>query len=71
MLEAEMDTHMDYGKHEMRTKPQENTVALDCLGEFEPLVCRKHQSHVSGIGEQFIALYAKGITNRQIQLHLG
>ncbi|SFE54749.1 Transposase, Mutator family [Paenibacillus algorifonticola] len=43
----------------------------DRLGEFEPLVVKKHQSNVTGIEEQIIALYAKGISTRGIQDHLG
>ncbi|WP_342479894.1 IS256 family transposase [Paenibacillus sp. FSL L8-0340] len=90
MLEAEMDTHLGYGKHEVKAKltpnsrngksrktvvseygEQEITVPRDRLGEFEPLVVKKHQSNVTGIEEQIIALYAKGISTREIQDHLG
>lgn len=78
MLEAEMDTHLGYGKHEVKAKltpnsrngksrktviseygEQEIAIPRDRLGEFEPLVVRKHQSNVTGIEEQIIALYAK------------
>ncbi|KUP25211.1 MULTISPECIES: IS256 family transposase [Paenibacillus] len=90
MLEAEMDTHLGYGKHEVKAKltpnsrngksrktvvseygEQEITIPRDRLGEFEPLVVKKHQSNVTGIEEQIIALYAKGISTREIQDHLG
>jgi transposase-like protein len=40
------------------------------LGEFEPVVVRKHQSNVTGIEDQIIALYAKGVSTREIQDHL-
>jgi putative transposase len=90
MLEAEMDTHLGYAKHEVKAKltpnsrngksrktvvseygEQEITIPRDRLGEFEPLVVKKHQSNVTGIEEQIIALYAKGISTREIQDHLG
>ncbi|AET60292.1 mutator family transposase [Paenibacillus terrae HPL-003] len=90
MLEAEMDTHLGYGKHEVKAKltpnsrngksrktvvseygEQEISIPRDRLGEFEPLVVKKHQSNVTGIEEQIIALYAKGISTREIQDHLG
>lgn len=68
MLEAEMDTHLGYEKHDVKTKTtsnsrngkskktvlseygeQEISVPRDRLGEFEPLVVKKHQSNVTGI----------------------
>src|SRR5690606_20819181 len=49
---------------------QEIIVPRDRLGEFEPLVVKKHQSNVTGIEEQIIALYAKGVSTREIQDHL-
>lgn len=90
MPEAEMDTHLGYGKHEVKAKltlnnrngksrktvvseygEQKIAIPRDQLGEFEPLVVKKHQSNVTGIEEQIIALYAKGISTREIQDHLG
>jgi transposase-like protein len=89
MLEAEMDTHLGYAKHDVKAKEtknsrngkskktvmseygeQEISVPRDRLGEFEPLVVKKHQSNVNGIEEQIIALYAKGVSTREIQDHL-
>jgi len=89
MLEAEMDTHLGYEKHDVQNKQtsnsrngkskkkitseygeQEIAVPRDRLGEFEPVVVRKHQSNVTGIEEQIIALYAKGVSTREIQDHL-
>ncbi|GAB6928236.1 IS256 family transposase [Paenibacillus sp. JCM 10914] len=49
---------------------QEITVPRDRLGEFEPLVVQKHQKNVTGIEDQIIALYAKGVSTREIQDHL-
>lgn len=89
MLEAEMETHLSYAKHDITAKATSNSrngkskktvvseygeqeiiVPRDRLGEFEPLVVKKHQSNVTGIEEQIIALYAKGVSTREIQDHL-
>lgn len=89
MLEAEMDTHLGYEKHDVKNKQTKNSrngktkksimseygeqdiqVPRDRQGEFEPLVVKKHQSSVTGIEDQIIALYAKGVSVREIQDHL-
>jgi putative transposase len=49
---------------------QEIQVPRDRQGEFEPIVVKKHQSNVTGIEDQIIALYAKGVSTRDIQDHL-
>ncbi|MNM75990.1 Transposase, Mutator family [compost metagenome] len=49
---------------------QEISVPRDRLCEFEPLVVQKHQKNVTGIEDQIIALYAKGVSTREIQDHL-
>ncbi len=49
---------------------QEIAVPRDRQGEFEPLVVKKYQSNVTGIEDQIIALYAKGVSTREIQDHL-
>ncbi|ALS23756.1 transposase [Paenibacillus naphthalenovorans] len=89
ILEAEMETHLGYEKHDVKNKQttnsrngkskkkitseygdQEIAVPRVRLGEFEPLVVKKHQSNVTGIEDQIIALYAKGVSTREIQDHL-
>lgn len=81
MLEAEMDTHLGYEKHDVQSKHTSNSrngksrkkeiaVPRDRQGEFDPVVVRKHQSNVTGIEDQIIALYAKGVSTREIQDHL-
>lgn len=89
MLEAELDTHLGYEKHEVKAKmtpnsrngkskktvvseygEQEIMVPRDRMGEFEPVVVQKHQKNVTGIEDQIIALYAKGVSTREIQDHL-
>lgn len=48
----------------------EIAVPRDRDGEHEPLIVKKHQKNLSGIEEQVIALYSKGMTVRDIQDHL-
>ncbi|MCS7465043.1 IS256 family transposase [Paenibacillus doosanensis] len=45
-------------------------VPRDRLGEFEPMVVKKHQTQVTGIEDQIISMYAKGMSTRDIQDHL-
>lgn len=45
-------------------------IPRDREGEFDPLVVKKHQKSVTGIEDQVIALYAKGVSTREIQDHL-
>lgn len=45
-------------------------VPRDREGDFEPTVVKKHQKDIAGIEEQILALYAKGVTVRDIQAHL-
>ena len=42
-------------------------VPRDREGAFNPLIVKKHQKEVSGIEEQILALYAKGVSVRDIQ----
>lgn len=53
----------EYGEIELEIPRNRN-------GEFEPLIVKKHQKNVSGIEEQVMALYAKGVSTRDIQDHL-
>lgn len=46
------------------------SVPRDREGEFEPIIIKKHQKEVSGIEEQILSLYAKGVSVREIQAHL-
>lgn len=89
MLEAELDHHLGYAKHDVANKQTNNSrngktkktitseygeqeirVPRDRNGEFEPMIVKKHQSNVSGIEDQIIAMYAKGVSTRDIQDHL-
>ncbi len=53
----------EYGESEM-------AIPRDRDGEHEPLIVKKHQKNMTGIEEQIIALYSKGMTVRDIQDHL-
>lgn len=53
----------EYGESEI-------SIPRDRDGEHEPIIVRKHQKNLSGIEEQIIALYSKGMTVRDIQDHL-
>lgn len=46
------------------------TVPRDREAEFEPQIVKKRQKNVTGIEDQILALYAKGISTRDIQDHL-
>ena len=48
----------------------ELSVPRDREGDFEPVIVKKHQKEVTGIEEQILALYAKGVSVRDIQAHL-
>jgi len=45
-------------------------VPRDREGDFEPTIVKKHQSNITGIEDQILALYAKGVSTRDIQDHL-
>lgn len=45
-------------------------IPRDRDGDHDPLVVKKHQKNVTGIEDQIIALYAKGVSTREIQDHL-
>lgn len=45
-------------------------IPRDRESEHDPLIVKKHQKNVTGIEEQVIALYAKGVSTRDIQDHL-
>lgn len=44
-------------------------VPRDRNGDFEPLIVKKNQSSLSGLEEKIIAIYAKGMSTRDIQDH--
>ncbi len=48
----------------------ELSVPRDRTGDFEPVIVKKHQKDAVGIEDQILALYAKGVSVRDIQDHL-
>jgi putative transposase len=52
------------------TGPVEIQVPRDREGTFEPKLVKKHQRRLEGFDEKVIALYAHGMTTRDIQHHL-
>jgi putative transposase len=52
------------------TGPVEILVPRDREGTFEPQLIKKHQRRLEGFDEKVIALYARGMTTRDIQQHL-
>ena len=48
----------------------EIAIPRDRQGEFEPEIVKKHQTKTTGVEEQVIALYARGVSTRDIQSHL-
>jgi transposase-like protein len=61
-----------HGLKSVRSSYGEVDIAVprDREGDFEPLIVRKRQKNVAGIEEQILALYAKGVSTREIQDHL-
>jgi transposase-like protein len=61
-----------YSKKTLKTKfgHTEIRVPRDRNGEFEPHVVKKHETTVNGLEEQIIALYAKGMSTRDIEEHM-
>lgn len=50
--------------------PLELAVPRDRAGTFEPTVVKKRQRRVEGFDDKVLALYAHGMTTREIQTHL-
>ncbi|WP_429975584.1 IS256 family transposase [Enterococcus sp. DIV0086] len=44
-------------------------VPRDRNGEFEPMIIKKNQTSLSGLEDQIIAMYTKGLSTRDIQDH--
>ena len=86
LLESELQAHLEAEKassgaansrngHTEKTIHTESgdvriRVPRDREGTFEPLVVKKHQRRVEGFDDKVLALYARGMTTRDIQAHL-
>ena len=84
-LDAEMDQHLGYRKHESSGRGSGNSrngtskktvqgdfgqteirTPRDRNGSFEPKIIGKHQRRLPGFDQKIIALFAKGMTTRDI-----
>jgi len=45
-------------------------VPRDRLGEFDPVIIKKHQRHFPGFDDKIISMYSRGMTSRDIKDHL-
>lgn len=89
ILEAEMDTHLGYEKHDpagdlsgnsrngyskktVQTKMGRTEIKIprDRNGEFEPQIIKKYETTANELEEQIIAMYAKGMSTRDIEDHM-
>ena len=50
--------------------PIDLAVPRDRAGTFEPTVVKKRQRRLEGVDDKVLALYAQGLTTREIQGHL-
>lgn len=60
---SQKSVRSEYGEIDLK-------VPRDREGEHDPLIVKKHQKSVTGIEDQILALYAKGVSTREIQDHL-
>jgi len=85
ILNTEMDVHLDReveqaaGNHRNGVSPKtvltdsgklELAIPRDRQGRFEPALIAKYQLRFPGLDQKIIALYAHGMTTRDIQAHL-
>lgn len=61
-----------YSKKTVRSEYGEIELDIprDRNGEFEPQIVKKNQTEIKGIEGQIISMYAKGMSNRDIETHL-
>jgi len=83
ILSAEMDHHLgqepESGNHRNGTSPKtvltdtgklDLSIPRDRQGRFEPALIAKYQRRFPGFDEKIIALYARGMSTRDIQAHM-
>ncbi|GAV23282.1 IS256 family transposase [Carboxydothermus pertinax] len=61
-----------YSKKTLKTRlgPTEIEIPRDRNGEFEPQVIKKYQTTANELEDQIISMYAKGMTNRDIEAQM-
>ena len=84
-LNAEIDHHLEIGEADGRTNSRNGygkkrvltetgaiplEVPRDRLSTFDPQLIAKYQRRFPGFEEKIIAMYARGMTTREIQGHL-
>ena len=85
MLNAEMDAHLDSdeqataGNHRNGSSaktvltpegPMELSIPRDRHGRFDPVLIAKYRRRFPGFDDKIIALYARGMSTRDIQAHV-
>ena len=89
MLEAEMDQHLGYAKHDNVGDHSGNSrngyshktlkgrlgstgipVPRDRNGTFDPQIVHKYETTSNQLEDQIVAMYAKGMTTRDIEAHM-
>jgi putative transposase len=86
MLNAELDVHLDSeaeqdsGNHRNGSSPKTVlsddgelvlSIPRDRHGRFDPALIAKYQRRFPGFDQKIIALYARGLSTRDIQAHVG
>ena len=87
MLEGEMDAHLGYGRHgnskgntrngygtkKIKTAHGQSEIRVprDRDSSFNPMLVPKRQSMVDGVENVIVSLYAKGMSNADIEEHIG
>lgn len=61
-----------YSKKTIKTQLGETEISIprDRNGEFEPQIIKKHERSSNELEEQIIAMYAKGMSTRDIEAHM-
>lgn len=61
-----------YSKKTIKSQLGETTIDIprDRNGEFEPQIIRKYEKNANELEEQILAMYAKGMSTRDIESHL-
>jgi putative transposase len=85
MLNTELDVHLEQaqeqqaGNHRNGSSPKtvltedgpmELSIPRDRHGRFDPALIRKYQRRFPGFDQKIIALYARGMSTRDIQAHV-
>lgn len=69
---AKRNSRNGYSQKTVQSEQGEMTLAIprDRQGEFEPVLVPKHQRRLAGLDEKILALYARGLSTRDISAQL-